>query len=193
MAPAMSAERIAISMGTGPRLRLNSGAWFDLLAPEMSTFTIEDIAHGLAHTCRYAGQSKGFYSVAEHSLLVSAAAEGHALEGLMHDAAEAFLGDVTRPLKQLLPDYRRIEKSVETAICERFGVPSGTPRVKTADLEVLAAEQDQLMPEGTSDWVADTDIEPARIRVECLPPAIAKERFLQRYHELVALAGEGAR
>jgi hypothetical protein len=188
MAPGMSSERVAISMGTGPRLRLNSGAWFDLLAPETSDFTIEDIAHGLAHTCRYAGQSTGFYSVAEHSLLVSAKAEGHALEGLMHDAAEAFLGDVTRPLKQLLPDYRRIEKSVDIAICARFGIPSGTPRVKKADLEVLAAEQDQLMPEGTSDWVTDTEIEPAQILIECLPPAVAKARFLQRYHELVASA-----
>ena len=88
---------------------LQSGAWFDFLDPESSDFAIEDIAAGLSNICRYAGQCSGFYSVAEHSLLVSEVAFDHAYAALMHDAAEAFIGDVTRPLKQLLPDFKRIE------------------------------------------------------------------------------------
>jgi hypothetical protein len=140
----MPTSTIAVTTGVGPRIRLHSGGWLDLLSPETSEFTIEDIAHGLAHTCRYAGQADGFYSVAEHSLLVSAVAVGHEYTGLMHDAAEAFIGDVTRPLKQLLPEYRRIEARMEEAIFARFDVAPASAAIKSADLRVLAAEQAQI-------------------------------------------------
>jgi len=92
---------IAVNMGVGPRIMLRSGGWFDFLDPWNSPFTVEDIAHGLAHVCRYAGQCDGFYSVAEHSMLVADIADEHPLQALLHDAAEAFMGDITRPLKQL--------------------------------------------------------------------------------------------
>ena len=83
----MHRDTIAVSIASGPQIRLRSGAWFDLLDPASSDFTIEDIAHGLAHTCRYAGQADGFYSVAEHSILVSKVALGHEYAALLHDAA----------------------------------------------------------------------------------------------------------
>src|SRR4051812_12365507 len=82
---------IAVRIDVGPSIMLQSGAWFDFAAPQSSPFTIEDIAHGLANICRYSGQCSRFYSVAEHSLLVSDVAVGFELEALMHDAAEAFL------------------------------------------------------------------------------------------------------
>ena len=133
-------------MATGPQIMLQSGAWFDILDPGSCAFTIEDIAHGLAHTCRYAGQCQDFYSVAEHSIHVSTMCEEAKLEALLHDAAEAFIGDVTRPLKQLLPDYKRIEKAVEKAVFERFNLRTPLPvEIKEADLRVLAAEQAQIM------------------------------------------------
>src|SRR5258708_39476115 len=90
-------------LGVGPTIMLHSGAWFDFCAPASSCFNIEDIAHGLANICRYAGQCKRFYSVAEHSILVSQTAKGFEYEALLHDAAEAFVGDISRPLKQMLP------------------------------------------------------------------------------------------
>src|ERR1700734_2059257 len=93
-------KMIAVRIDVGPSIMLHSGAWFDFAAPHSSRFTIEDIAHGLANICRYSGQCNRFYSVAEHSVLVSEIAVGFELEALMHDAAEAFLGDITRPLKQ---------------------------------------------------------------------------------------------
>src|SRR5262245_14828098 len=83
---------VAVRMGVGPTIMLYSGAWFDFLAPSESAFTIEDIAHGLSNICRYSGQCKRFYSVAEHSLLVSEVAEGFEFAALLHDAAEAFIG-----------------------------------------------------------------------------------------------------
>lgn len=91
---------IAVRQGVGPMIMLASGAYFDLLDPWGSEFTIEDVAHGLAHTCRYAGQCREFYSVAEHSINVADVSDGFEIEALLHDAAEAFIGDVTRPLKR---------------------------------------------------------------------------------------------
>lgn len=176
---------IAVNVAVGPRMMLRSGAWFDFLDPESSDFTIEDIAAGLSKTCRYAGQCNAFYSVAEHSLLVCDVLPQHAFAALMHDAAEAFIGDVTRPLKQLLPEFKRIEARVEDAIFERFGVPAPMPKeVKHADLRVLAAEQMQLMPPETSRWVFSDHVEPAPVRIRGLDPDAAREAFLDRFHEL---------
>ena len=176
---------IAVRMGVGPKIMLQSGAWFDFLDPESSSFTVEDIAHGLANTCRYAGQCSKFYSVAEHSLLVSEIAVGFEFAALMHDAAEAFLGDVTRPLKQLLPEYKRIESVVEKAIFARFGLQTPLPyAVKQADLRVLAAEQAQIMPVGTDSWATTDGITPAPIRVRHLSPDEARRAFLARFDEL---------
>lgn len=180
---------IAVSVAVGPRIMLQSGAWFDFLDPESSEFRIEDIAAGLSNTCRYAGQCSAFYSVAEHSLLVSEIAHDHAYAALMHDAAEAFIGDITRPLKQLLPDFRQIEARVEKAIFNRFNVPLPMPKeVKAADLRVLAAEQAQIMPRETSLWAFADGIEPAPITVRCLTSRQAKEAFLERYRNLTSRA-----
>lgn len=176
---------IAVNFAVGPRMMLRSGAWFDFLDPAGSSFEIEDIAYGLSHTCRYAGQCSAFYSVAEHSLLVSDTLRDHAFLGLMHDAAEAFIGDITRPLKQLLPDYKRIEASIESAIADRFDLPTPMPsEVKQADLRVLAAEQAQIMPPGTSQWAREDGIVPAPVTVKHMAPEAARAAFLDRFHEL---------
>ncbi len=176
---------VAVNVAKGPTITLASGRIFDFLDPHGSDFGIDDVAHALAHVCRYAGQCSGFYSVAEHSLHVSATATDYQYEALLHDAAEAFLGDVTRPLKQLLPDYRRIESTVEDAVAERFGLrPDYRPSVKAADLRVLAAEQLQIMAPGTADWAVAAQIDPAPISVAFLSPPKAKGAFLARYHQL---------
>lgn len=176
---------VAVKVGVGPTIMLRSGAWFDFCAPASSDFTIDDIAHGLANICRYSGQCSSFYSVAEHSILVSETATGFEFEALMHDAAEAFLGDITRPLKQMLPEYKRIEADVERAILDRFGVNWPIPlEVKQADLRVLAAEQKQIMPEGTDSWVRGQKVEPAPILVRHLLPDEAKHLFLERFEML---------
>ena len=179
---------IAVRMEKGPTIMLQSGAWFDFGAPASSNFTIEDIAHGLANICRYAGQCRRFYSVAEHSLLVSETAVGLELEALLHDAAEAFMGDITRPLKQMLPEYTKIEKNVEAAVLRKFGLNSPLPPgVKEADLRVLAAEQSQIMPPGTDDWARKQNVEPASVVVRHLEPEQAKRAFLDRYEHLRTL------
>jgi hypothetical protein len=169
-------------MAKGPTITLASGKQFDFLDPHGSDFDIDDIAHGLAHVCRYAGQCRAFYSVAEHSILVADTVAEFAYEALLHDAAEAFIGDITRPFKQLLPEYKRVEASVEDAIIERFALDrQSRDAVKHADLRVLAAEQEQIMAPGCADWAREAGIDPAPVRVRLLDPAAAKAAFLERY------------
>ena len=173
---------VAVNVAKGPTIMLASGKLFDFLDPHGSDFDIEDIAHGLAHVCRYAGQCRAFYSVAEHSMLVADTVSEFAFEALLHDAAEAFIGDVTRPFKQLLPDYKRIEATIEDAMIVRFDLDRGSrDLVKHADLRVLAAEQAQVMAAGCSDWAVGAGIQPAPIVVRCLDPVSAKREFLLRY------------
>lgn len=182
---------VAVKVDVGPSIMLHSGVWFDFCAPSSSQFTIEDVAHGLAQICRYSGQCSRFYSVAEHSLLVSEVASGFEYEALLHDAAEAFLGDITRPLKQMLPDFKRIEAEVERAIFSRFDIDGKIPQeVKAADLRVLASEQQQIMPAGTDIWLKNQEIRPAPVSVRHLTPVQAKRAWLERYHELLHLRHE---
>lgn len=176
---------LAIHHAKGPTIMLASGRRFDLLNPLSSEFDIEDIAHGLANVCRYAGQCRAFYSVAEHSLLVSETVNRYAFEALLHDSAEAFIGDITRPLKKLLPDYREIEGRIEKAVAERFSLDfAAKATIKEADLRVLAAEQEQVMAPGCADWAREAGIAPASVTVRSLPPSDAKAAFLRRYEEL---------
>lgn len=172
-----------------------SGTYFSFLDPENSVFTIEDVAHGLANTCRFAGQCREFYSVAQHSVLVSQLVRTEfALEGLIHDAAEAFLGDVTRPLKALLPEYKAIEKRVEPVVHARFGISFIPDCVKRADLIALYLEQKFLMPDHDDEWPCLSGIGPEAERaigaIQMLQPlcpwrpAIAKNMFLSRFNHL---------
>lgn len=170
------------------RIMLQSGRLFDLAHPETSEIAVTDIAHGLAHTCRYAGQCDGFFSVAEHSVLVSQVASRAGIAALFHDAAEAFVGDMTRPLKCLLPEYKAIEERIARAIFVQFGIPwPPPPEVKSADYSVMAAEQEVLMPVGTNEWLRDANVLPARVKIQRLVPAQAKEFFMQRYEELTTV------
>jgi hypothetical protein len=168
-----------------PRIMLHSGRLFDISNPETCQISVDDIAHGLAHTCRYAGQCDGFFSVAEHSVLVSQVATRDKLAALFHDAAEAFIGDMSRPLKYLLPEYKTIERRIEKVIFDQFGISWPAPiEVKAADHSVMAAEQVVLMPAGTNEWLRDENVLPAHVTIQRLVPKEAKLLFLRTYEEL---------
>lgn len=169
----------------GPTILCRSGAYFDFENPEASDFTIEDVAHGLAHICRFNGHCQRFYSVAEHSVHVSSLVPfQYSYSALMHDAPEAFVGDVPKPLKAMLPDYRRIEERVESAVLSRFNVSLPLhPCVKQADVAMLRAEQAQAMG-NCDEWGGLEGIEPPMVLLGFWSPEEARARFIDQFERL---------
>jgi hypothetical protein len=166
-----------------------SGQHFYPKDPEGSVFDIADIAHALSLTCRFAGHCNRFYSVAEHSVLVAQLAEssGAGLWGLLHDASEAYLVDIPRPIKYLpeMAGYRALESRTTAAILESFGLRGPEPAtVKEADRLMLRSEAEAL---GLlrKDWDVfnwpDCGLRPVP-----LAPGAARRAFLQAYARLSA-------
>lgn len=158
------------------------GGCFDFNFPEEQTFDIYDIAHALSNICRFTGHTTSFYSVAQHCVLVSMLVpERLALKGLLHDAAEAYLGDVASPLKAMLPQYKTIETRVENALLMSFGLsPGPDPIIKHADQRALVTEARDLMARA----IVMVGIVPTEYRITPLPPQEAELVFLDRFHEL---------
>lgn len=169
-------------------LTFTGGFYFDLENPDPERILINDIAQGLSNTCRFAGQCREFYSVAQHSVHVSELVpRWDALAALLHDAQEAYIHDITRPLKQLLPDYRDIEKVLERTIAERFDLCWPLPpSVKDADLVMLATEQRDLMPPHADTWYCLRGIVPRHDPIIPWTPHQARYQFLRRFYELTS-------
>lgn len=111
--------------------RTLTGLKFSLTDPKPEMITIEDIAAGLAHKGHYSGLTPKYFSIAEHCLLTEAlcAFTGDGLDyelrliALLHDASEAYIGDIIRPLKDLVPEFRNIENKIHEAIFKKFDLP----------------------------------------------------------------------
>lgn len=179
---------------TNHEIELASGAFLELTRPDPAVITLDDVAHGLAHTCRFAGQSSVFYSVAEHACVVADKLRslGHGrriiFAGLHHDDAEAFIGDVSAPLKDLIPDYHAIERRTTTAIGMALHLPmlnyAESHAVKAADHWALAAEAHHLMrSQGANWWCADlyTPDAPPSLTPTGVGPKQAKAEWLARH------------
>ena len=169
-----------------------TGKLFYPLDPEPDLIVIKDIAHALSNNCRFCGHVKNFYSVAQHSVIVSQLCEPeNALTGLLHDASEAYLSDITRPIKytEQMAGYREIEHTLEEAIFAKFGLPFPmTTDVKRADDMALIAEGYTLF-NPIPDWIfrrlKDAGLtEPIYKLESAWPPAVAKAQFMKRFLEL---------
>jgi hypothetical protein len=170
----------------GDWMQTFTGKAFYPLDPRPSEVDPVDIAHALSMICRFGGHSTRFYSVAEHSVLVSyAVSPAAALWGLMHDAAEAYVGDMVRPLKRSMPAYQVTELRVIRAIADRFRLNWKCPaEVKTADTRLLVDERDALMNASILPWGSLEGIEPLGVEIVGWSPEEAKAQFLTRFAEL---------
>lgn len=178
-----------------PTILTNGGHYFNFLEPQACHIDIETIAHALSHICRFTGHTSTFYSVAQHSVLVSQLVPPVlALAGLLHDATEAYLGDVAAPLKALLPDYKLLEASIEAEVLGRFGLPAKLPpEVKIADRLALAIEQRCLMPAHGDVWDCERElalatVAPALRQIVPVHCVVARKLFMARFRELWAAA-----
>lgn len=170
-----------------PYIETVSGKSFHFLEPSDDEIDITDIAYALSNMCRYTGHSKRFYSVAEHSIYVAQLLPPELrLAGLLHDASEAYLGDVSSPLKQLLPEYKEIEKTVEAAIARRFELLyPHDPLIKQMDLQQLCTEAHHLLPSGGKDWEVCNGYMPEDgVHPRGVPPALAYQAFMTVYERL---------
>ena len=168
----------------GNWMQTSLGAAFWPLDPRPEDIDIRDIAHALAMQCRYNGHCRVFYSVAEHSILVSQVVPAEdALYGLLHDAAEAYVGDIIRPLKRHISGYDGIEERIWLTIAARFGLSPELPEsVKAADNTVLLAEQQQIMGPPPFPW--NVQGEPAAVTIAGFDPLLARSEFLDRFRQL---------
>jgi 5'-deoxynucleotidase YfbR-like HD superfamily hydrolase len=169
----------------------HAGIEFPLDRPGPEHIDIGDIATALSRAPRFAGHTatRRAYSVAEHSVLVAALCPpADALWGLLHDAAEAYTGDITTPLKNMLAGAREIEGRIARAVAEKFALPWPMPAaVKRADAQALAWEMRDLMAPQTARHVRTADL-PDRARAIKLGPPIgenaARAAFLAHFARL---------
>lgn len=161
------------------------------------TWSINAIAHALGQTARYRGNADEFYSVAEHSVLVSLLMEeivgGDPKEGLLHDATESVMPDVSAPFKQLFPDLRRTDKALETSLRSHFGLqPEKSQEATKADWLALFIEAAQILPERGADFADPYNLRREALklrekdgwRIGCVDWRDAKEIFLDRWREV---------
>lgn len=171
-------------MNRGSWMRTRSGGRFYPADPRPEDIKILDIASGLAKECRYGGQLEPHYSVAEHSILVASVLPPELkLQGLLHDAEEAWWRDMVRPARVLLPDYRAYAAKTWRAVADCFGIPRELhDLVHQADNDVLLAEKAQLFTEDTSEWRIKGVM--ANVRIRCLDYREAEAEFLNYFHHL---------
>lgn len=169
----------------GDWLQTYQGHRFYPLSPRAEDIDPIDIAHALSLLCRYGGHVERFYSVAEHCVALSHAVERKdALAALLHDATEAYVADVVRPLKRYLPDYQQIEAAVWRAICGRFDLDlTLPPAVKDADTRILLDERNVLMPNTRYSWEQE-NLQPLGVPIRAWGPRKAEKHYALRLAEL---------
>lgn len=165
-----------------------SGKEIDILNIKSDDVDIFDIAHSLSNICRFNGHTSSFYSVAEHSVrgtyLLNERREKQLF--LLHDAAEAYFGDIVRGIKyitQLRDIFKTIERRIEIAVLEHFGIPGPvsdelTYRLKYADDTMLRTEARDLFSGLMQTFYTTTNAEPLPLIITPWTSEIAKEQFL---------------
>lgn len=175
---------------TGDWIATFTGVKWFITDPHPDDVRIEDIAHALSMVCRYGGHSRRFYSVAQHSWVVANAIAANykkdtalILHGLLHDATEAYLGDMVRPLKRSMPAYKTLEHVTEGVIGVALGLPVLSPErraiVKHFDNVALMTERRDLINHCGHTWTEHA--EPLKSPIVPMSQELAKAQFLTSY------------
>ena len=177
---------------TRPILTTHSGKYVDIYAPDVDSIVIDDIAHALSNLCRYGGHSDIFYSVADHCVnmhdyFMERDQPINAYVALMHDATEAYLCDIPRPIKPFITGYQEIEDNLQKVIFEKFKVPKMNDAVKKLDHNIIYNEVEEvnmIQPEWKSLY---QDLE---VPIFVSPStSLAKAAFLECYYNCVEQLG----
>lgn len=181
-----------------------SGRKFDLANPNADMVDPTDIAHSLSMQCRFNGHTRHFYSVAQHCYLVADLVPAeHQLAALLHDATEAYVGDLVRPLKEGMRHhaaglggrclYEETEERIWFAICDHFHLDYELPAcIKHADLVALATERRDLMPEHHESWPCLDGIEAHPEPIQAWQPSYAVTHYHHRLLSLMATTHRSA-
>jgi hypothetical protein len=176
----------ATTHDSGGWMQTYTGGPFWPLDPRHSEIRFDDIAGSLSKLCRFNGHCVRFYSVAEHCVHVAKAAPvGLQLTALMHDASEAYLADVPRPIKPHLPGYYKIEDALSAVIAQRFDlVHPLPPEIKRLDTAALGAERAQNMAHMDVPPALWGDVEPPLpgMVLQFWDPARAKYEFATAFY-----------
>ena len=159
-----------------------TGKKFHLFDPKLDEIDIVDIAHGLSNICRYTGQCNAFYSVAQHSVLISQlVSEKNALQGLMHDSAEAYISDLSSPLKHGLWEYRVLENRLLKFIFGKFNIAYPvSEEVNYQDRALCVLEKEKLFNQPL-DWGWENKYTKPIIELITWNREWAKAEFLNRF------------
>jgi len=173
-----------------------SGMQFAFMNPEPYMIRLEDIALALSRTCRYGGHTKRFYSVAEHCCLMSdfvlhtGGEPLAAFTALHHDDAEAYIGDLPRPAKQNMPQFKGVETGIDRVVAERFGSIYPFPDwLKELDTRILVDERAQVINPSMNQWTID-HFEPLGIKTWQIMGRSSwwvRRQWLKRHHKLLGM------
>ena len=172
-----------------PYIETASGKKVYFLNPDPDQIDIRDIALALSRIPRFNGHTRKLMTVAEHCWAGARYIQGeHQLAFLLHDASEAYLCDIPSPVKQFIPDYKKIENNLQDCIANKFGVDFNSNVVKYYDLASLSNEAWHLLPSQGNDWDVWKHIKRPTITADlkplCLDQEVARVVYLELFYEL---------
>lgn len=160
--------------------------WFDVYRPDPKNVRLVDIARSLSNQCRYNGHILKFYSVAEHSVLLSQAVNPvFAYQALIHDFGEAYISDIARPIKLFLFQFLRLEKAIDKVVFGVCGIDEIPKHVRDCDFRILIDESEQLMMPCSREW-GFGDKKRLDVYCECWNPDEAMQNLLERFVDLAS-------
>lgn len=192
----------AVLPPTNEWILTHSGIQYKICSPVPENINLRDIAHALSNICRFGGHTRGFYSVGQHSIHCTQYILSRkdipnryivALKTLLHDATEAYMGDMVRPLKHTphMRYYRKLEKCTEVAVFAALGIPLITSKEKgyitEADNVLLMTERRDVMNHGNIEWKGFEAFKPWKgISIVPTNPVTVEAQFISLFDRLTA-------